>query len=198
MVVPFVALKFVANDVDAFRVASVDDALMSVAKFAVPEKVGDAEKTRFPVPVSSVRSAASSADVSIEDEDTFSANCLKLSAERIPESVVDETSGMLSVWMLEAELKPKPALFDVVAKVCDAPVWPLSDVRVPRPSDEVDVHRAVAPFESKSCPFVPSDEALSESDEILRFVVVALVIVANVPSRLVKVPSVEKSAVLEA
>jgi hypothetical protein len=39
-------------------------------KSAVPVKVGDAEKTRLPVPVSSVRRAASSAEVSIEVEAT--------------------------------------------------------------------------------------------------------------------------------
>ena len=66
------------------------------------------------------------------------------------------------------------------------------------PSDDVDVHRTVEPFDWRICPFVPSDEALSKSDETLRLVVVAFVIVANEPMRLVNVPSVEKSAVLEA
>ena len=52
------------------------------AKFAVPVKVGEIEKTAFPVPVSSVRSARSSAEVSIDDEETFSVRSLKLLAER--------------------------------------------------------------------------------------------------------------------
>lgn len=36
--------------------------------------------------------------------------------------------GMLSVWIVVAEENPQPPFDDVVAKVCEAPVRPLSEV----------------------------------------------------------------------
>lgn len=94
-----------------------EDAARKVAKLVVPVKVGALAKTSAPLPVSSDTSAAISADVSSEVDEIFSANCLKSTARRIPESVVEETVGMLKVWVVPAEVKPKPALFDEVAKV---------------------------------------------------------------------------------
>ena len=57
----------------------VEDAFVAwkFAKAAVPVKVGDAENTTLPVPVSSVNSAASSAEVSMEVLDTLLLNTVQ-------------------------------------------------------------------------------------------------------------------------
>ena len=92
-----VEVALTVSVLEAFKFVIVEEAPIRVAKIEVPVNVGDALNTAFPVPVSSVRSARSSAEVSIEVVETFSANCLKLSAERRPLSVVEATSGMLRV-----------------------------------------------------------------------------------------------------
>ena len=105
----------------------VEDAF---AKFAVPVKVGDAENTRFPVPVSSVRMARSFALVSIEVVAIFELKVDQSAAVRRPEVTVGPADCMLKVWTFPAELKPKPTpAVDEVANVCVPPTWPLSDVR---------------------------------------------------------------------
>ncbi len=50
--------------------------------------VGDALKTTLPVPVSFVRSAASSAEVSIEVEDTFAWKVVQSAVGRQPETAL--------------------------------------------------------------------------------------------------------------
>ena len=55
---------------DAYPRVEDAETLMPV-KVAPPVKVGDSEKTRFPVPVSSVTSVASSDEVSILVDDTL-------------------------------------------------------------------------------------------------------------------------------
>ena len=66
------------------------------AKAAVPVKVGDALKTKLPVPVSSVNSAASSADVSMDVLDTLLLNTVQSEDESFP-FAVREANGRLNV-----------------------------------------------------------------------------------------------------
>ena len=112
-----VVVAFVATVFDAVSEAMVDEAPRRVAKLVVPVSDALFANTSAPLPVSSERSAAISAEVSSEVDEIFSANCLKSAARRIPESVVEDTVGMLKVWVVPAEVKPNPALFDEVAKV---------------------------------------------------------------------------------
>ena len=122
-VVALVLLKFVANKfVDvAFVVvpkmtesAEIDEEAFDIK----PAKVGAFANTSAPLPVSSLMSAASSVDVSMEEEEIFSVRSLKFAAVRRPRSVVEAASGMVSVWMSEPEVKPQPPVpADEVAKV---------------------------------------------------------------------------------
>jgi hypothetical protein len=125
VVVAFTNVALSAFVEDAFIERIDDDAARKVARFVVPVRVALFANTSAPLPVSSETSAAISAEVSSEVDEIFSANCLKSVARRIPESVVEETVGMLKVWVVPAEVKPKPALFDEVAKVWVAPEIPL-------------------------------------------------------------------------
>ena len=78
-----VLVAFVLDALTAVKFWKVDDAVAKIeAKLAVPVNVGLAEKTTLPVPVSSVRSAASSAEVSIEVLDTLLLKMVKSTDER--------------------------------------------------------------------------------------------------------------------
>jgi hypothetical protein len=92
------------------------------AKVAVPLKVGDAEKTKLPVPVSSVTIAKSFADVSREVVAIFALKVLQSAEVKRPRAVGD-AEGTVKVCMFPVEViwkSLKPLV--VEAKVCDEPV----------------------------------------------------------------------------
>ena len=170
---PFVAKRFVLVAFVVVEVVAVNELIA-----ATPESVGLVLKTRKPVPVSSVRSPASSEEVSIEVDESLPLNRIQSEAERRPSAVFALAVGILSVCTPPADAKPQPPAAEVVAKVCEDWLWPFSEVIAPerRPRDEVATHVAVLPFVWRIMPFVPSDPAESRSELILSTpVVVALV-----------------------
>jgi hypothetical protein len=112
VVVPAVAVKVLRYAWPAL-VSAVVDAYPSVevpvrvrpAPWMVPVKVGDALKTTLPVPVSSVRSAASSLEVSIEVEDTLLLKIVQSAAVRQPKV---EPFAVAQVRALAEFVRPEP------------------------------------------------------------------------------------------
>ena len=87
------------------------------AKSARPVKVGDALNTAKPEPVSSVRIAASFAEVSIEVVATFELKVLQSADARRPRPFNADAVGMLRVCVEPDDEKPQPvAEEEVVAK----------------------------------------------------------------------------------
>ena len=191
---------------------SVSAVAEAFAKLAVPVKVGDAEKTALPVPVSSVRMPRSFADVSTEvvarlpalivppTNDKYapavSALCFPLNAlqsaeVRRPSTCDADAIGMFKVCVEPEDDQPQPPLFELVANVCAAAVRPFSDER--NASVDVEVQSVVDPFEVRNCPFIPAEPVLSKSFRTVRNVVVAKVVDAFVTTSVstLKVPARE-------
>ena len=101
------------------------------AKFAVPVKVGFAEKTTEPVPVSSERSTARAEDDASDDDASFVLKVVQSAAVRRPRlSALDD--GILKVKVLLEVLIEKSVPLVVEANVCTiAPDWPLTVMTPP-------------------------------------------------------------------
>ena len=124
----------------------------------VLERVGDVPNTSAPVPVSSVMSDASFAEVFNDDDAIRPLNDVQSDAVKRPRASGDAL-GSWNVWipLLEEILKSVPAVDD--ANVCVELSWPLSEVSpLPdpaRPSVEVATQRVDVPEVRRIIPFVP-------------------------------------------
>jgi hypothetical protein len=122
-------------------------------------------------------SVSSSAKESIEVEETLLLNVAQSAEVNKPRAEAD-ADGSVNVWVLPEETIEKSVPLVEDAKVCEAPVWPFKDVMpLTKPKVEVETHVATDPLVCSTIPFVPREEAESRSELILRFVVVAFVVV---------------------
>lgn len=92
-------------------------------------------------------------------------------------------------------MKPKPALFDEVAKVWVAPEIPLRLYRYPSGDEVAFTHDTVDPFDWSTCPALPREFKLSTRVETARRVEVAVLKTAAVAKRFVAVALPALSAV---
>lgn len=125
--------------------SAVEDAF---AKFAVPEKVGDAEKTTEPVPVSSERSTASAEEDASDDDASFVLKVVQSVAVRRPRVPVEDAFGILKVKTFEEVEIVKSVPMVLVANCwTTAPVAPFTDeTPATIPSVVVDTHCVVEPL----------------------------------------------------
>ena len=93
---------------------------MNPAKVGVPVKIGFAEKTTEPVPVSSLKRDARSAEVAIEEEESLEEKVLQSAAVRSPLLVAEEF-GMLKVTTLPLAEMVKSEPVVLVASVTVGP-----------------------------------------------------------------------------
>ena len=102
-------------------------AIVEEALVINPWKTGWLEKTRAPVPVSSVIRAASLAEVSMEVEEILLLKIVQSVDESLP-LLVELANGRLKVWMFESDVMVKSVPAVPVANVWVAPVWPVEYV----------------------------------------------------------------------